>query len=355
MFSRFVLPALAGLVLASGGLRSEEVRDSLKPGTPELKSAGALAFGPQGILFVADPQAATIYALDTGDTKPGSKDMPKVASINEKIASLIGAEAKAVKIGDLAVNPISGNSYLSVAGPKAGALILRVDRGGQISELKLAGIRFAKITLPNATDKQRTESVTAMEYNKGRLYVAGLSNEDFASTLRSIPFPFTEADKGAGIQIFHGAHGKLETASPVRTFTLYDIKGETNLLAAYTCTPLVKIPVTQLKPGEKVKGTTVAELGNRNKPLDMIAYTKGGKDYLLLANSARGVMKITTEGIDTQTPITARPQGEKAGQTYETVASLKGVEQMSKLDDGHAVILARTEAGALNLETIELP
>jgi len=354
---RFALPALAGLLFASGALHAaDSLRAGLKPGTPELKSAGPLAFGPEGILFVGDPQAATIYAVDTDDNKPGGKDMPKVEAINEKIASTLGTDVKTVKIADLAVNPISGNSYLSVAGPKAGAVILRVERGGKISELKLAGIKMAKVMIPNAAPEgtKRTESITAMEYNKGRLYVAGLSNEDFASRLRSIPFPFSDADKGTGIEIFHGAHGKLETASPVRTFTLYDIKGETNLLAAYTCTPLVKIPVTQLKPGEKVKGTTVAELGNQNRPLDMVAYSKGGKDYLLIANTRHGLIKVTTEGIDTQKPIDSKVSG-KAGQTYESIAAIKGVEQISKLDDTHAVILARGEGGALNLQTIELP
>jgi hypothetical protein len=353
---RIALPALAGLVLAAGELRAaDSPRDSLKSGTLELKSAGPLAFGPEGILFIGDPQAAAIYAVDTDDNKPGGKEMPKVAALNEKIASAIGVEAKAVKIADLAVNPISGNSYLSVAGPKAGAVILRVNRGGTISELKMAGIKFAKVSIPNASEKSRTEAITAMEYAKGRLYVAGLSNEDFASTLRSIPFPFTgDADKGTGIQIFHGAHGRLETASPVRVFTLYDIKGETNLLASYTCTPLVKIPIKDLKPGEKVKGTTVAELGNMNRPLDMVAYTKDGKDYLLMANTRHGLIKVTTEGIDAQKPIEAKISG-KAGQTYEPITKHKGVEQIAKLDSTHAVILSRNEGGALNLETIELP
>jgi hypothetical protein len=36
-------------------------------------------------------------------------------------------------------------------------------------------------------------------------------------------------------------------------------------------------------------GTTIAELGNRNRPTDMIVYRKGGKDYLLIANTSRGV------------------------------------------------------------------
>ena len=77
------------------------------------------------------------------------------------------------------------------------------------------------------------------------------------------------------------------------------------MLAAYTCTPLVKVPVSELKAGAHVKGTTIAELGNRNKPLDMIMYQKDGKDYLLMTNSSRGVMKIPTEGAGEAPGITA--------------------------------------------------
>jgi hypothetical protein len=35
--------------------------------TPALMSVGPLAFGPEGILFVADNAAATIFAIDLGD------------------------------------------------------------------------------------------------------------------------------------------------------------------------------------------------------------------------------------------------------------------------------------------------
>ncbi len=79
---------------------------------------------------------------------------------------------------------------------------------------------------------------------------------------------------------------------------MFDIGGKPNVLAAYTCTPLVKFPLSDLKPGSKVRGTTVAELGNHNRPLDMIVYSKGGKDYLLMANSRRGVMKVDVANID---------------------------------------------------------
>jgi hypothetical protein len=140
----------------------------------------------------------------------------------------------------------------------------------------------------------------------------------------------------------------------VRTFTTYDINGETNVLAAYTCTPLVKIPVSQLQPGSKVKGVTVAELGNRNQPIDMVIYQKDGKDYILIANSSRGVMKVRTEGINKPEGIT-QPIRDKAGLQYETIEQLKGTQQLAQLNKEQALVLRRAESGSLNLESVALP
>ena len=41
----------------------------LAKGNVELSSAGPLAFGPPGILFVADPLDASVYAIDTKERK----------------------------------------------------------------------------------------------------------------------------------------------------------------------------------------------------------------------------------------------------------------------------------------------
>jgi hypothetical protein len=350
----------AAALLAGPAFGADSLLDSLKKGTPELKSAGALTFGPEGILFVGDPMGAAIFAIDTGDrTAPPKADRPKVEGLDEKIAGMLGIDTKSLLINDLSVNPISGNAYISVArgtGPTAAPAIVKVDRSGKVGEFGLKDVPFAKVTIPNAntSERGRKEAITDMAYAKGRLFVAGLSSEEFASNLRAIPFPFKEADKGTSVEIFHGNHGALETRSPVRTFVPYDIKGETHLLAAYQCTPLVKFPVTDLKPGQKVKGTTVAELGMGNRPLDMIVYNKGGKDYILLANSARGVMKIPTEGIDTAPGIEKRVGG-TAGMKYETVASLKNVVHLDRFDKDHALILVQAKDGPMSLETIELP
>ena len=351
----------AGLLVESAA--AADLSGSLKKGTPDLKSASALAFAPEGILLIGDPQGAAVFAIGTGDQKRnGSGGAMKVEGIDEKIAGLLGTNAKGIQVRDLAINPASGNAYLAVArgqGPDAVPVIVRVtESGGKIEEFPLKDVPFAKATLPNppSNEQKRAMAITKVGFAKDRVFVAGLSNEEWESTLRSIPFPFTQADKGTGLQIFHGAHGRFETQAPVRTFVPYEINGEACLLAAYTCTPLVKIPINQLKPGEKLKVTTVAELGNRNHPLDMIVYEKGGKDFILMANSSRGVMKITTENIG-NTPAITEPVkgGGTAGLKYETISSLKGVEQLDRLDKDHAAILYRTPAGGLNLDTIALP
>jgi hypothetical protein len=338
---------------------------SLKTGKAELKSAGPLAFGPNGVLFVGDSAAASVVALDTGDTKPaktaGNID---IKGINQKIAGLLGTAPDQIRIEDVVVNPVSKQVYMSVSrglGPDASPVILRVDAAGKISELSLNDIKHAKVSLtdapsPDAKDRRgeslRTQSITDLAFVDGNVIVAGLSNEEFASSLRSIPFPFRETQKGAGIEIFHGAHGRFETNAPVRTFVPFEVNNQPHILAAYTCTPLVKIPVSELKPGNKVKGTTIAELGNRNRPLDMIVYRKGGKDFILMANSSRGVMKLPAEKLDSYQPITA--QTDKQGVPYETIASLKGVQQLDKLDDTNAIMLT-DDGGSLDLRAVPLP
>jgi len=351
------LAVVAALALA--GTARADLTEGMKKGTPDIKSISALTFGPEGILFIGDPQGSAIFAVATGDTKASaSTEAIKIADVNEKIASQLGIESRQLRVGDLAVNPASTNAYLGVmrgTGRDAEPALLRVERGtNKLTAVDLKDVPFSKVTLPKAVQNQM--AITSLGYAAGKLYVAGLSNEEFASTLRAIPFPFKEADRGTGIQIFHGAHGRLETASPVQTFTPFEIKGETHLLAAYTCTPLVKIPVSELKPGAKVKGTTVAELGNRNKPLDMVVYEKGGKRYILMANTSRGVMKISTEGVADVEPITEPVRGGKtAGLTYETIKDLKDVQQLAKLDAKQALILTQSRGGAMNLSTIDLP
>jgi len=239
--------------------------------------------------------------------------------------------------------------------------LLRIDGAGKIEIVAFSDVKYSKVDLPNApaavpgNRNPRTSSITDMAFVDGRLYVAGLSNEEFSSKLRSVSYPFNTVDNGASVEIFHGNHGQFETRSPVYTFVPYKVKGETNLIAGYLCTPLVKFPVNSLKSGAKVMGTTIAELGNRNRPLDMIVYQKNGQEFLLMSNNSRGVMKIPTANFGDAAGITKPVTTEKGGIGYESIASLKGVEQLDLLDANNTIILARTDAGVLNLDVVALP
>ena len=185
--------------------------------------------------------------------------------------------------------------------------------------------------------------------------MAGLSNEEFASKLRAVKYPFAAVDPGTSVEIYHGNHGQLETRSPVYTLVPYTVGGAPHLIAGYLCTPLVKFPMASLQAGGKVRGTTIAELGNRNRPIDMFVYQQGGKDFLLMSNTSRGVMKIPTNLFATAAPITA-PVEEKAGVPYETIESLKGVEQMDLFDPARALVLSRTApTGPLSVNLVPLP
>ena len=333
-------------------------------GSIHLTSGGPIAFGPEGVLFVSDPMAATIYAVHTSD-EAAQAGKPSAENLRGKLAAMLGTEPDDIRINDLAVHP-SGSVYVSVtrgSGTTTGVALFQVAGDGKISEVSLENVTFDKAVLPNAPESregrrgnQRMETVTDLAFIDGHLYIAGLSNEEFASKLRSIAYPFEHTDRGASVEIFHGAHGQYETRSPVRTFAALDIDGQSHLLAAYTCTPLVKIPISDLEAGKKVRGTTVAELGNRNRPLDMFVYEKDGKEFVLMANSARGVMKIAIADVATIDEIDEPvPGGGTAGLPYDTIKDLEGVVQLDRLDDDHAVVLIRTEDGTENLKTIPLP
>ena len=332
---------------------------------PQMTSIGPLTFGPDGVLFAADTQAATIYALELGDkANGGAAGTQGVDAIDQKIAALLGTDAKEIIVTDLVVHPRTKNAYISVMrgqGTASKPALLRVDGAGKIEVVSFENLKHTKVTLPNApnagTNPQRDprqQSITDMAFSDGRLYIAGLSNEEFASKLRSVKYPFATADNGTSVEIFHGNHGQLETRSPVYAFLPYSINNTPHLVAAYLCTPLVKFPVASLQAGTKVVGTTIAELGNRNRPIDMVLYKKDGREFLLMSNTSRGVMKIPTDGFASATPITQPVKTETGGIAYETVAAMKGIEQLDLLDGSRTLALSRSDAG-LNLVAVALP
>ena len=336
----------------------------VSPGVgPTFSSIGALSFGPGGVLFAADNQAATIFAIDLGalasGSTPGTKDVP---GLDQKIAAMVGTTPASVAITDLAVHPTSKNSFVAVRrgeGANAQPALMRIDGAGKIDLLSLADAKFTSVSLPNPAAvtpdgrRGRTQSVTDLAFTNGRLFVAGLSNEEFASKLWSVAYPFTTVDRGASVEIYHGNHGQLETRSPVMTFLPYSVDNQPVIIAGYTCTPLVKFPISSLRQGEKLLGTTMLELGAGNQPIDMVLYKKEGQDYLLMANTRHGVLKIPTAQFSSAPAITARIGGTQG--SFERITALSGIEQLDLLDAQRTIVLARATDGSRNLSAVALP
>jgi hypothetical protein len=335
----------------------------LTPGKADLKSAGALAFGPDGVLFVGDSIGGAVVALDTNDRTAVKTAAINVYGLDNKIAGLVGVMPDQIVINDVAVNPISKNVYVSAArgrGPDAMPLVVKVEPSGQVTPLSLDNIPHASVALvdapaenPAARQNPRTTTITDMEFINGNLLVAGMSNEEWNSALRSIPYPFNNAAKGTQLQIWHASHGRFETQAPVRTFVPYTLGGRPYVLAAYTCTPLVKIPMSELKPGAQVKGVTIADLGSGNQPLDMVPYKKDGHEYILIANSSFGVVKLHADSLATDKPIDSPTVVDVAGAPYDKITTLTNVQHLASVDDGHVLVV--TKGLPVNLQTIALP
>jgi hypothetical protein len=340
----------------------------LASGKVTLQSAGPMAFGPDGILFVGDSVGAAVVAIDTND-KTASSAAPNfdVKGVNAKIASLLGTSADQIMINDVKVNPISKNAYISVSrgrGTDAAAVIVKVDGSGQMTALPLDNVKHASVSLVDAPKagastgffggNARTQTITDIAFVNGNVIVAGLSNEEWSSALRSIPYPFGQAAKGATVQIWHASHGDFETEAPVRTFVPYTIQGQQYILAAYTCTPLVKIPVNDLKPGAQVKGTTIADLGSGNRPLDMVPYQKGGHNFILIANSSNGIQKLDADNLASYKAITSPTVMDVGGVPFQKIDQLQGVVHLARLDDNNALVVMGSGSN-MDLRAIALP
>lgn len=360
----FLFVAVFSLAAPQVVLAETDLGPSAEVGA-SLASIGPITFSPDGVLFVGDSAAGAILAIDPDDRlAPGGSSL-MVAGIDRRIADLLGTSVESIAIQDVAVHPTSRRVYLSVMrgqGAEARPALVRVGEDQKVELLDLATLRSSRALLPNAPDAEakdrrgeslRITAITDLGYWDGRVVAAGLSNEEFASKLRTLEFPFGEIGAGTSVDIYHGAHGQWETHSPVRTFTIYDAGAGPEVLAAYTCTPLVSFPLKDLEVAQKLQGRTVAELGNRNRPLDMIVYQKDGHDYVLMANSSRGVMKIDLAEFTVVDGIT-EPVADKAGLDYETLSTLEGVEQLARFDEDHAVLLVKGGAGR-DLQTLKLP
>jgi hypothetical protein len=358
----YSLTACAAFFILVAANKSTSNPYGLKMGTPSVQSINALAFGPDGILFIGDSKSATVFAIDTKDKTVVEKATAvEIKNVDQKIAAALGTEVKNIRIVDIAVNPLSKKIYCAVQNSDGTPVLLTLE-GSKVSAVSMKDILYSNVSIANVPGEEakdrggrplRDQVISDIGYSDGSVLVSGLSNQEFGSTFRKIAFPFTDKQEQASLEIYHAAHGRFETNSPIRTFTTAELNGKKYLVASYTCTPLVLFPLDELKPGTHVKGRTVAEFGAGNSPIDMITLKKNGSSYLFMANSNRPVMRINYKNIETYEGTLTDPIKESyatAGVTFVTLPTVN-VLQMDKLDDTQVIVLQRRANGDLDLWT----
>ncbi|MEZ4777658.1 MAG: hypothetical protein R3D00_31075 [Bacteroidia bacterium] len=333
-------------------------------GNPDIQSINAMAFGPEGILFIGDSKHASVFAIATEDQASRSAaeaiDMNK---IDQTIAGLLGTTADKISIQDMAVHPLSKSVYLAIHMEDGKPVLLRTT-GQTFENVPLDKVSYSKMLLTNAVTEDakdnrgrsmRQWAISDLAFYKDKVMVSGLSNEEFSSTFRSIPFPFGNEQTYASLEIYHAAHGRYETYSPIKTFLPYELNGTPHLIASYTCTPLVVFPLSEIKQGEHTKGKTVAELGSWNTPLDIITFTSGEKSYLLMANSSRALMKIDMENVSAYRDYLTEPVEENFGTAGVPFVAMPyvNVQQMDDFNDQYIAIIQRKANGDLALMTLD--
>ncbi|MEM1075069.1 MAG: hypothetical protein AAF665_04795 [Pseudomonadota bacterium] len=266
------------------------------------RSAGLLEFGPDNVLFVADSYDASIsaYVLTAEGSQPVQDVAFNLLDLDPLVSSALGSEGRLI-YGDLAVHPVTRNAYVSVTARIDGVQtheVVSISRDGIVRRLDLAALSSSRFVLENAADTNVTFwrdipapslTITDLDFANGELFVSGVSTGEFASTLRRVPYPFEAKSTSSSIEIYHAAHNQNETRAPIRAMAVVDLDGVPTTVAAYTCTPLVTIPVDALEAGAHVTGKTIAELGYGNTPIDVISFAsvdQQGKisNYVLVVN-----------------------------------------------------------------------
>jgi len=336
-----------------------------------MQSATKLTFGDAKTLFVADWKGARIYALPVAAPAKAAGKPFNLMDVQGPIARLLGVAPAALRFEDLAVQPDSEIAYVALtvrgAKGKASPAIVRIDATGKLSRVDLGkAASSAAITDAPAADlafwrdlPAQTLTVTDMRFHQNKLYVAGLSNRSFASTLRVYDYPFSGKTQATTVEMYHPVHNEVETRAPIRSMAVMTIAGEPTLVAAYTCTPLVTIPLKDLKDGAHIVAKTVGEMGWGSAPNGLVTFKQGEAEFALLVNSSRSADLLSAADLDAgaaapglTTPIDwpSKPYlGVKA-----TMTPLAAVLRIDNLNPQLLLALRRDDAGG-NMQLVSIP
>jgi hypothetical protein len=335
----------------------------------DITSISRLAIGPGNVLFVADWKTARVHAISlpvAAQKPPGTAF--NILDLEPLLSKQVGGAR--VTVEDMVARAGTAEVYIAVSYGAArlpALIVVTSDHKARRINLQTAESTSIALRDPPTTHyefwrdtPERSFTVTDMKWHDGELFIAGLSNQEFASTLRRVKYPFDSQQAITSVEIYHTGHNLIETRAPIRAMSFATWGGGTYLVAAYTCTPIVTIPLDALKDGAHIRGKTIAELGYGNTPADMVSYstTVQGKseDFLMLINFERGAslipvsqVQIASEGpgIDKLVPF-----GQIAGLDAQATP-LAGALRLDNLDEKSFIVVRRQlEKDALQLVTV---
>lgn len=350
----------------------------------KLQSAGALAFDDANTLFVGDSKAGMVHAFDLSDEliqdqanyvlgrAQTFEGRTIIDNIDDEIAAMLGVTSDEVVINDMAVHGPSKQIFLSVQrghGPDAEAMIFQVNNGAlNIVDLDAAAHSETSVgPVPSSEtlefgQKLNNLAITDIDFYKGEIFVSGVSNEEFSSKLRRIAYPFDGTISSTSIEIWHAVHAQYETRAPIITQTIAELDGTPTLVAVYACTPIVKIPLSDLTDGAQIRGTMIGEMGFGNTPIDILPYANpwDGSNNVIVTNTNRSAASIS---LDALASAEAMPHGEGVGNVFSVAGvpqfalPMSGTHHLDLVDASFAVALRDDpeDANNLQLHTIPLP
>jgi hypothetical protein len=375
------LGAMAVLLALAVSAPAQSPLKNPMTGKVACKSIDAIAFGPQGLLLIGDGKGRQLIAVDTGDKTAMKWSKTEIKNINDELAGRLGTTGKGIEINKLAVNPASHKAYLAVRNRdnKSMDIILTIDGTGKIDEFRLDNVKHVVVPLPSDS---KVSSITYLAWAGDRVLVAGgATNETFGSKIVSVTTPLGgEACCCVSTETYHVGHGRWETAAPLRVVIPYIEDGKNYVVGSFTCTPIVKYPLDDLKDGAKVKGTSVIELGTGNTPRGMFTYEKNGKNYILM-NQIRGkfgkdnpvgpspywVAKVDQSILRETAKINEKAiwRVSKKGKASEPLpeslpfvsvpADYFGVVHMDRLDRERALVVRTDDKGGFDMKVLPLP
>ncbi len=310
---------------------TEQAEDSLRP-MPDMRFAGALTFSDDGVLFVGDNHNGAVYAFEVPGQEPPEQPEPSsMRNIDAKIAELLGIRPGALEINDLAVHPVSNEIYISITRIESFAsqpAIVKVSVDRTISLLDTSSLVWQKQLLTEFPEGEtalqarkggagpllprdqakgaiaiRSLAIMDLEYHQGELFVAGVAYDSFQSSLRRISYPFDGTQSVTAVEMYHITHDQYESRAPIRAMSVQEIDGKPQLVAAYTCSPVVLVPLDELVDGAKIAASTIMDMGN-GQPLDMVPFQLGDQPMLFVTNNSRSPQVIPVEGLSNAEVVT---------------------------------------------------